>query len=502
MSSDIGETRLADPVVRRPRLPAIRTQLLIGGEWREPTTTAGRSVLTVFDPATGESLAEVADATVDDADAAVDAVSVAFGTWSRTSPRYRADLLRAAFDRLMERAHEFATVITSEMGKPLAESLAEVRYGGEFLRWFAEETVRTSGTTRTAPDGAAVHMTIRQPVGPALLITPWNFPLAMVTRKIAPALAAGCTVVVKPAEETPLTALLFAELLETVGVPPGVVNVLTTSRPAPVVSRILDDRRIRKLSFTGSTGVGRALLAASATGVLRTSMELGGNAPFIVFDDADIESAVEGAVIAKLRNGGQSCVAANRFIVDRRVADEFLARFADRLRAQVVGSGFDPATTLGPMISVKQRDRAAELVRSAVAGGASTVVASGIEDDSTFLGPILLDNVDRRGAIAEQEIFGPVAPVYRVDSEEEALDVASNTEAGLVGFAYSRDAARLMRAATALECGMVGLNRGLVSDASAPFGGIKQSGLGREGSEAGTHEYLETKYISHPFPAV
>ncbi len=503
MSTDVQTIRPDDSDAGRGRLPAIRTQLLIGGRWREPATTPGRSsVLTVSDPATGESLAEVADATVVEAAEAIEAASGAFETWPRTAPRYRADLLRAAFDLLMERTHEFATVITSEMGKPLAESLAEVRYSGEFLRWFAEEAVRTSGTTRTAPDGAALHMTIRQPVGPALLITPWNFPLAMATRKIAPALAAGCTVVLKPAEETPLTALLFAELLETVGVPPGVVNVLTTSQPAPVVFRILDDRRIRKLSFTGSTEVGRILLAASATGVRRASMELGGNAPFIVFDDADIESAVEGAVIAKLRNGGQSCVAANRFIIDRRVADEFVTRFADRLRAQVVGSGFDPATTLGPMVSRKQRDRAADLIRSTVDRGATTVVASEVVDGSAFLGPVLLDNVDLDAPIAQQEIFGPVAPIYRVDSQEEALDVASNTDAGLVGFAYSRDAARLMRVATALECGMVGLNRGLVSDASAPFGGIKQSGLGREGSEVGLHEYLETKYISHPFPVV
>ncbi|WP_103383424.1 NAD-dependent succinate-semialdehyde dehydrogenase [Pseudonocardia dioxanivorans] len=483
-------------------VPATPTQLLIGGEWRDPLSSGPSVTLPVNDPATGGVIADVADAAPDDAEAAVDAAAAAFTSWSSTSPRQRGELLRSAFDLLVAQADEFAAVITREMGKPLDESRAEVRYGAEFLRWYAEEAVRATGTARTAPDGAALHVTIRQPVGPSLLITPWNFPLAMVTRKVAPALAAGCTVVVKPAEETPLTALMFAELLREVGVPPGVVNVLTTSRPGQVVARILADRRIRKLSFTGSTEVGRTLLAASANGVLRTSMELGGNAPFLVFDDADVESAIEGAVTAKLRNGGQSCVAANRFIVDRRVADDFVAGLAERLAAQKIGSGFDPATTLGPMINVKQRDRAIALVRAAVADGATPVLLDAVEAGTAFLPPVLLNDVNPDGAIAKQEIFAPVAPIYLFDSEDEALRLASDTEAGLVGFIYSRDAARLMRAATALECGMVGLNRGLVSDASAPFGGTKHSGLGREGSEAGLHEYLETKYISHPFSAV
>ncbi|MBN9112261.1 MAG: NAD-dependent succinate-semialdehyde dehydrogenase [Pseudonocardia sp.] len=481
-----------------PAVAAAPTQLLVAGEWREPRTAGAPLVVT--DPATGSTLAEIADAAPEDAVDAVDAAATAFGSWSRTAPRYRGEMLRAAYDLLMARAGEFASVITSEMGKPLAESRAEVAYGGEFLRWYAEEAVRATGTTRTAPDGTAFHTTIRQPVGPSLLITPWNFPLAMLTRKIAPALAAGCTVVVKPAEETPLTALLFADLLVEVGVPPGVVNVLTTSRPGQVVARMLDDRRIRKLSFTGSTEVGRRLLAASANGVLRTSMELGGNAPFIVFADADLDAAVDGAVVAKLRNGGQSCVAANRFIVDRRVGDEFVAAFADRLRAQVVGHGADPATTLGPMIDNRQRDRAAGLVRAAIADGATPVLSDDPEPGSAFLRPVLLTDVRTDSAVWREEVFAPVASVRLVDSEEEALRIASDTDAGLVGFAWSRDAARLTRAAHTLECGMVGLNRGLVSDASAPFGGMKQSGLGREGSDVGLHEYLETKYISHPFP--
>lgn len=474
------------------------TQLLIAGEWREPRMPA--APLIVRDPATGDSLAEVADAAPEDAVDAVDAAASTFDDWSRTAPRYRGELLRGAYDLLMARAGEFASVITGEMGKPLAESRAEVGYGGEFLRWYAEEAVRATGTTRIAPDGAAFHTTVRQPVGPSLLITPWNFPLAMLTRKIAPALAAGCTVVVKPAEETPLTALLFAELLNEVGVPPGVVNVLTTSRPGQVVARILDDRRIRKLSFTGSTEVGRRLLAASANGVLRTSMELGGNAPFVVLADADLDAAVDGAVVAKLRNGGQSCVAANRFIVDRRVADEFVAAFTDRLAAQVVGPGAEPGTTLGPMINNRQRDRAAALVRAAVADGAVPVLDDDPEPGTAFLRPVLLTGVSTDSAVWREEIFAPVAPVHVVDSEDEALRIASDTDAGLVGFVYSRDVATLMRAAHTLECGMVGFNRGIVSDASAPFGGVKQSGLGREGSDVGLHEYLETKYISHPFP--
>ncbi|MGD9990389.1 MAG: NAD-dependent succinate-semialdehyde dehydrogenase [Dehalococcoidia bacterium] len=479
-------------------LPAVPTALLIAGEWRETRARGVTSSLEVENPATSEVLATVVDAAPDDATDAVDAASAAFTSWARTSPRQRGELLRAAFELLTDRTEDFAAIITAEMGKPLAESRAEVRYGAEFLRWYSEEAVRATGTARTAPDGSSFHVTMRQPVGPSLLITPWNFPLAMATRKIAPALAAGCTVVLKPAEETPLTALLFCALLTEVGLPPGVVNVLTTSRPGQVVSRILDDPRIRKLSFTGSTQVGRVLLEASAKGILRTSMELGGNAPFLVFHDADLAAAVDGAVIAKLRNGGQSCVAANRFIVDRRIMGEFSAALTEKMHAQVVGPGCDPATTLGPMINVRQRDRAAALVDSAISDGAEPLLFDPVEPGSAFLSPVVLSDVKPGSSIAGQEIFAPVAAIYPFDSEEEAFRLASDTDAGLVGFAYSTDAARLSRAATSLECGMVGLNRGLVSDASAPFGGVKHSGLGREGSEAGLQEYLETKYVSYP----
>lgn len=469
--------------------------LFIDGSWREPRTAAE---FEVCDPAAGTVIASVADASPDDASDVVNAAAGAFATWAETPPRRRSEILHAAYNELLVRIEEFALLITLEMGKPLAESRAEVRYAADFLLWYAEEAPRACGMSRDSPNGMALHVTLQQPVGPTLLVTPWNFPLAMATRKIGPALAAGCTVVLKPAEETPLTALLFAELLHDVGLPRGVVNVLTTSRPAEVVARILGDGRIRKLSFTGSTAVGRVLLAQAASGILRSSMELGGNAPFIVFADADIRAAVDGAVLAKLRNGGQSCVAANRFLVHRSIADEFTAEFSRRLSAQVVGHGTEASTTLGPMINTKQRDRALRLVHSAIEHGAHPLVMEQEADDSAFLHPVLLSAVPQNAAILGEEIFGPVAPIVLFDSEEEALHLASDTDAGLVGFAYSRSVDVLMRTARALQCGMVGLNRGLVSDAAAPFGGMKQSGLGREGSELGILEYLETKYISLP----
>jgi succinate-semialdehyde dehydrogenase/glutarate-semialdehyde dehydrogenase len=469
--------------------------LLIGGAWREPRSSREFGVQ---DPATGGVIATVADAGAEDASDLVDAAATAFPDWSSTPPRRRSELLRSAYDQLIARTDEFALLITLEMGKPLAESRAEVRYAADFLLWYAEEAVRATGMSRDAPNGSALHLTLQQPVGPTLLVTPWNFPLAMATRKIGPALAAGCTVVLKPAEETPLTSLLFAELLNDVGVPPGVVNVVTTSSPAEVVERILSDGRIRKLSFTGSTQVGRLLLIKSASGILRTSMELGGNAPFLVFPDADLDAAIDGAMLAKLRNGGQSCVAANRFLVHRSVAADFVSGLGERLRAQVVGPGIDPSTTLGPMINARQRDRAARLVRAAIEDGAHPVIMREPEEGSAFLHPVLLTGVPHQSSVVQEEIFGPVAPVVVFDDEEEALRLASDTRAGLVGFVYSSTVDTLMRAARALECGMVGLNRGMVSDAAAPFGGVKQSGLGREGSEAGLLEYLETKYLSLP----
>ncbi|TYK51383.1 NAD-dependent succinate-semialdehyde dehydrogenase [Actinomadura decatromicini] len=470
------------------------TGSLIGGEWRKARSGA---TFPVHDPATGEVIATVADADPEDAADAMEAAAASFPRWSATPPKQRAALLHSAFLTLQERAEEFARLITLEMGKPLAESRAEVAYAADFLRWYAEEAVRVSGTFRTAPDGTARHLTLRQPVGPCLLVTPWNFPLAMITRKVGPALAAGCTVILKPAEETPLSALRFAHVLTEVGVPAGVVNVLNTSRPGPLVETFLRDRRIRKLSFTGSTEVGRELLEQAAPGVLRTSMELGGNAPFIVFDDADVDAAVEGAVAAKLRNGGQSCVAANRFVVADSVAARFVDGLAERLRGQVVGPGTDPRSTLGPMINEKQRNRAVGLVDDAVSHGAVPAVhyrTAGPGD--AFLNPVLLDRVPSSARIAREEIFGPVATVYRFSTEQEGLALANATESGLVGYVYTRDLNRALRAVEAMECGMVGVNRGYVSDASAPFGGVKQSGLGREGSEVGIQEYLETKYAS------
>ncbi|WP_205718909.1 NAD-dependent succinate-semialdehyde dehydrogenase [Actinomadura sp. WMMA1423] len=475
--------------------------MLVGGEWRESREGARFPVL---DPATGEVIATVADAGVEDAADAMDAAAAAFPRWSAASPRRRAALLHDVFTAVHDRAEEFAALVTLEMGKPLAESRAEVAYAADFLRWYSEEAVRLTGTFRTAPGGAARHLTLNRPVGPCLLVTPWNFPLAMITRKVAPALAAGCTVVLKPAEETPLSALLLARVMAEAGLPAGVVNVLSTSRPGPLVEAVLGDRRIRKLSFTGSTEVGRRLLALAAPGVLRTSMELGGNAPFVVFDDADVDAAVEGAVAAKLRNGGQSCVAANRFIVADSVAPRFVGGLAERLRAQVVGPGDDPRSTLGPLISQAQRDRAAGLVDDAVAHGAEPVVhygegAAGPGD--AFLRPVLLDRVPPSAEIARKEIFGPAAAVYRFSTEEEGLALANDTRSGLVGYVYTRDLDRAVRAIEALECGMVGVNRGHVSDASAPFGGVKESGLGREGGEIGVQEYLETRYASIAAPA-
>ncbi|WP_197016111.1 NAD-dependent succinate-semialdehyde dehydrogenase [Actinomadura viridis] len=468
--------------------------MFVGGEWREARANAS---LPVLNPATGEVIATVADADVEDATDVLDAATAAFPHWSATSPRRRAALLHEAFMAVRDRAEEFATLITMEMGKPLAESRAEVNYAADFLRWYSEEAVRITGTFRTAPDGSSRHLTLSQPVGPCLLVTPWNFPLAMITRKVAPALAAGCTVILKPAEETPLSALKFAHVLAEAGLPAGVVNVLNTGRPGPVVEAILRDPRMRKLSFTGSTEVGRRLLTLAAPGVLRTSMELGGNAPFIVFRDADVDAAIEGAVAAKLRNGGQSCVAANRFIVADSIASEFIDGLAERLRAQIVGPGDDPRSTLGPLINERQRDRAVGLVDDAVSHGAEPVVhhdAAGPGD--AFLKPVLLDRVPPSAEIARQEIFGPVATVYRFSNEQEGLALANATESGLAGYVYTRDLNRAIRAIEAMECGMVGVNRGHVSDASAPFGGAKQSGLGREGSEIGIQEYLETKYAS------
>jgi succinate-semialdehyde dehydrogenase / glutarate-semialdehyde dehydrogenase len=448
----------------------------------------------VLDPATGEVVDEVHDAGPGDADAALDAAVAAQPAWAATPPRERAAILHGARAGLLRRVEEFALLITREMGKPLAESRAEVHYAADFLQWFAEEAVRVSGEYRDGPGGDFRIVTTRRPVGPCLLVSPWNFPLAMITRKVGPALAAGCTAVLKPAEDTPLSCLLLARVFADAGLPPGVLNVVTTSRPAPLVERLLSDGRLRKLSFTGSTQVGRLLLAQAAGSVLRTSMELGGNAPFLVFADADLESAVEGALLAKLRNGGQSCVAANRFLVEEAVAEEFTARFVARMREVRLGPGTAPGSQLGPMINARQLERVAALVDDAVALGARVPV--GGRADGPYYPATVLTDVPASARLHREEIFGPVAPVSTFKDEAAALAMANDTPYGLVAYLYTRDLGRAVRVGEGLEAGMVGVNRGLVSSAAAPFGGVKQSGLGREGGFEGIGEYLSTKYLA------
>jgi succinate-semialdehyde dehydrogenase/glutarate-semialdehyde dehydrogenase len=470
----------------------VPTGLLIGGQW-----STGGATFPVLDPATEEPLAEVADGTVDDALDAVSAAQAAAGGWAATPPRQRAEILRKAFELMTARSEQFARLMSAENGKSLRDARGEAAYAAEFFRWYAEEAVRIEGTVMRAPSGGNRILTLHQPIGVALLITPWNFPAAMATRKIGPALAAGCPVVLKPAEDTPLTALALAELLREAGVPDGVVNVVNTSKPAQVVAAMLDDPRVRKLSFTGSTEVGRVLLAQAAKRVVNTSMELGGNAPFIIFDDADIPAAVEGALIAKMRNGGEACTAANRFYVHEAVADEFTAAFASRLKSLVIGPGLDEATDLGPLVNEETRTKVAGLVEDATSHGAALVTGGRApERRGYFYEPTLLDAVPADAALLGTEIFGPVAPVVRFSDEADAVRWANASEFGLVCYLYTGDLRRGLRVSEALETGMVGLNRGLVSDPAAPFGGVKQSGLGREGAHEGLLEYTETKYIA------
>jgi succinate-semialdehyde dehydrogenase/glutarate-semialdehyde dehydrogenase len=467
--------------------------LLIGGEW-----TSGRGGrLAVIDPATEAPLAEVADATEQDGLDAVSAAYAALPGWAATPPRQRAECLRRAFDLMTGRAEAFARLMTAENGKSLRDARAEVTYAAEFFRWYSEEAVRIDGNLTTAPVAGNKILVSRQPIGVSVLVTPWNFPAAMATRKLGPALAAGCSVVLKPAEDTPLTALALAALLEEAGVPAGVVNVVTTSRPGPVTAAMMADSRVRKLSFTGSTEVGRQLLRQGADTVLSCSMELGGNAPFIVFDDADLDAAIEGALIAKLRNGGEACTAANRFYVHEAVAAEFTARLADQFGKLTLGPGLEESTDIGPLVNEATRTKVASLV-DGVAGDGGQIVLGGSAPDRRgfYYQPTVIDQVPASAAIAGTEIFGPVAPVIRFSSEEEAVAWANDVEYGLVSYVYSRDLRRGLRVSEALETGMVGLNRGIVSDPAAPFGGVKQSGLGREGGHDGLLEYLETKYIA------
>ena len=470
----------------------VPTGLLIGGEWAKTSAT-----FPVLDPATEEPLAEVADGTASDALDAVSAAHAALPAWAATAPRQRAEILRKAFELMTERTEQFARLMSAENGKSLRDARGEAAYAAEFFRWYAEEAVRIEGTVMRAPSGANRIVTLHQPIGVSLLITPWNFPAAMATRKIGPALAAGCSVVLKPAEDTPLTALALAALLSEAGAPDGVVNVVNTSTPGPVVAAMMNDSRVRKMSFTGSTEVGRILLGQAAKSVMSTSMELGGNAPFIIFEDADVDAAVEGALIAKMRNGGEACTAANRFYVHDAVADKFNETFAARLKAMKLGPGLDESTDVGPLVNEETRSKVVGLVDGALAEGANALLGGRApEGKGYFYEPTLLNGVAAEAAILNTEIFGPVAPVVRFTDEADAIRWANGTEFGLVAYVYTRDLRRGLRVSEALESGMVGLNRGLVSDPAAPFGGVKQSGLGREGSYEGIEEYLETTYVA------
>ncbi len=472
----------------------VPTGSLVGGAWTE--AGSGRSI-DVLDPATEERIATVPDGTVDDALAAVDAASGSLEAWSRTSPRHRGEVLRRAFVLMTERAEDIARLMTLENGKALPDARGEAAYAAEFFRWYSEEAVRNVGEVMTAPSGANRILVTRRPIGVALLITPWNFPAAMLTRKIGPALAAGCTVVCKPASETPLTALAIGRILEEAGVPPGVVNIVPSRRSGELARALLADERVRKLSFTGSTEVGRTLLAQAADTVVSCSMELGGNAPFVVFADADLDAAVEGAMVAKMRNGGEACTAANRFYVETPVAERFSEMLAARMGALRMGRGLDEGVQLGPLVNAPSRDKVRELVDDVRAEGASAIVGGEDPQGTGYFYPAtVLAGVPPKSSLLRTEIFGPVAPVVSFSDEDEAVAMANDTEYGLASYVYTGDLGRGLRVAEAIETGMVGLNRGLVSDPAAPFGGVKQSGLGREGGHDGMLEYLEQKYIA------
>ncbi|MEU0109955.1 NAD-dependent succinate-semialdehyde dehydrogenase [Streptomyces sp. NPDC006251] len=471
-------------------------QLFIGGSWQD--AESGRT-LPVDNPATGEELCRVADASPADGRRAADAAVAAQPAWAATPPRVRSEILRRAYDLIISRTEELALLMTLEMGKPLAEARAEVAYGAEFFRWFSEEAVRIDGGMMTAPDGRNRLLVTRQPVGPCLLITPWNFPLAMGTRKIGPAIAAGCTMILKPAPQTPLTSLALAAILKEAGLPDGVLNIVVTSDAAGVVEPLLRGGQIRKLSFTGSTQVGRILLAQCADTVIRTSMELGGNAPLIVFDDADLDTAVEGTMVAKMRNMGESCCAANRIYVHTSIADEFAQRLTARMAQLTVGDGTQPGTDVGPLIDAAGRSKAHDIVQDAVKRGASVLTGGQLpEGPGCFYPPTVLTGITPDAAINDTEVFGPVAAILTFDTEDEAIAAANNTEFGLAAYLFTQNLDRALRVAERLESGMIGLNTGLVSNPAAPFGGIKQSGLGREGGTVGIGEFLEYKYIAVP----
>lgn len=470
------------------------TGLFIGGEWVDSVTGSSTSVI---DPATGLVIAEVATASEPDAHRAVDAATQAAATWAKTAPRARGEILRRAFEIMTVRADHLARLIVAENGKALKDAHGEVAYAAEFFRWYGEEAVRLSGHVQTAPAGGNKIVVVRQPIGVSVLITPWNFPAAMATRKIGPALAAGCTVVLKPASETPLTALAIASILAESGVPDGVVNVLTAERSSGVVQALLQRREVRKLSFTGSTEVGRLLLSQASERVISCSMELGGNAPFLVLEDADIDLAVEGALIAKMRNGGEACTAANRFYVHESVEDEFGHRLSSAMSSLKIGPGGDPGVDLGPLVNRGALDKVHHLVSDAVDRGANVRTGgNSLNRPGFFYEPTVLSQVTPDSKILQEEIFGPVAPIVSFANVDEAIALANNTEYGLVGYVFTRDLGVGLQVSEALEAGMIGLNRGVVSDPAAPFGGVKQSGLGREGGHEGILEYTESKYIA------
>lgn len=490
-SSDVSDRDVIDP---QAVLDGVPTGLWINGR---STPAADGATFEVYDPATEQSLTSVADAGVVDARSALDHAVAISDEWAATPARERGEILRRTFELLTDRADDIALLMTLELGRALPDSRAETKYGNEFLRWFAEEAVRVGGRFTQAPAGNGRILVAHQPVGPCLAITPWNFPLAMGTRKIAPALAAGNVMIVKPPRETPLTMLALAEAFAEAGLPPGVLSVLPTSSSGQVSTALITDDRIRKISFTGSTPVGRSLLGQAAERVQRTSMELGGNAPFLVFDDADVDAAVEGAFAAKMRNGGEACTAANRFLVQSGVAEEFTTKLVEKMSDVVMGPGYQDGVTLGPLVNADQRDKVADAVEQAVSDGARVRLGGERPDGHGFFYPAtVLDNVDPYAPVTREEIFGPVAVISTFDAEDDAIAAANSTEYGLAAYFYSRDLERCMRVASRLDSGMVGVNRGVISDAAAPFGGIKQSGIGREGGSEGIDEYLSVKYIA------
>ncbi len=477
-----------------PDFAKFKSDLFIAGKWQNGSRPER---IEVIDPATGNVLTTIADASPEDGIRAIDAAEAAAKSWAKTPPRQRGEILRKAFELMMARHEELAQIIAYENGKALPDARGEVAYAAEFFRWFSEEAVRLNGELYMAPSGSNRIMVEHQPIGISVMITPWNFPAAMATRKIGPALAAGCTVVLKPATETPLTAYAIAEILAEAGVPDGVVNVVTTSTAGKVIGAMLADQRVRKLSFTGSTEVGKVLLKTASENIISCAMELGGNAPFVVFDDADIDAAVEGAMIAKMRNGGEACTAANRLYVQRGVADEFARKLAAKMGEMKIGPGYEDGVTLGPLVNEASREKVIELVTDAVDKGAEILTGGhSHQGPGYFYDATVLTRVPKNALVLSEEIFGPVAPVIAFDTEEEAIALSNETEYGLVAYVFTGDLARGLRVSEGIDAGMIALNRGLVSDPAAPFGGMKQSGIGREGAHVGLMEFTETKYIA------